>query len=550
MLSDYALFDIRIRGAGPERYTVEVHSDLGGDASSAFVPPTAEPAYAQLAERLQHLEAGEDELIQLGQMLFQALFQSRIKDTYARAQGRLKEQQGQRLRFDIDPALTEIVALPWEFLYDADQGPLALLDTPIVRYLPEQAAAPTLAAQLPLKVLVTGAATPPAPEVERELAEVRAALSELEAHGYVSIQVEAHLTHPALQRRLREGFQIWHFIGHGGSSRDGRSGTLLFEDGTGSSKAVSAAELNILLNRSGVRLVMLDACGSAQIRIDPYRSIAPALIRAQIPAVIAMQLSVPQEATRAFAGEFYRALAEGFPIDACVTEGRKAIVGASGLRNPDWGIPVVYTRAPDGRLFAAPNAPSTPASAPSAPQSSGVNIAIGTNNRLEGSNIAVSNVGNNITSGSTFGAPAMAPLDDELGEQIATLEGRVATLSRVITVLMDRQAKMSVMVDSMTVLELDDNERSRIAAMDRLIALREERVRRLENAPGPSNGSLLAEAHQALLQDKIQRDTFELYMLDRKTIPFGGRPTPYDKRIAELKSQIAELEHQQQPPSN
>ena len=52
--------------------------------------------------------------------------------------------------------------------------------------------------------------------------------------------------------------------------------------------------------------------------------------------------------------EFYRALAQGFPIDACVTEGRKAVMNATGLGSADWGIPVVYTRAHDGRLFELP----------------------------------------------------------------------------------------------------------------------------------------------------------------------------------------------------
>jgi predicted ATPase len=68
-----------------------------------------------------------------------------------------------------------------------------------------------------------------------------------------------------------------------------------------------------------------------------------------------MQFTVPEEATRAFATEFYRALAQGFPIDACVTEGRKAVMNATGLGRADWGIPVVYTRAHDGQLFELPS---------------------------------------------------------------------------------------------------------------------------------------------------------------------------------------------------
>jgi hypothetical protein len=133
-----------------------------------------------------------------------------------------------------------------------------------------------------------------------------------------------------------------------------------FEDATGASERVSARELNILPKRCRVRLVVLNPCQSATLRIDPLHSIAPALIRADVPAVVAMQLSVSAEGARAFAGEFYQALAEGYPIDACVTEARRAVMSATGLGRPDWGIPVVYTRAPDGRLF-APMVPRAPA---------------------------------------------------------------------------------------------------------------------------------------------------------------------------------------------
>jgi hypothetical protein len=395
MPKEYALFNVRLRGAGPE-YNVDVQSILGGDASGSFTSPTHNPRYQEIIANLQKLDTDEDMLIELGSLLFQALFHGAVKEAYARSQGGLAPQQGLRVRLDLDPAQTEIAGLPWEFLYDPDQGPLALLDAPIVRYLPQPSAIPKLATSLPLKLLLTGAFTPPAPEVERELTEVREALAPLEQSGYVTIQVEEHLTQSILQRRLREGFQIWHFIGHGGWSRDGRSGTLLFEDGTGSSKAVSAAELNILLNRSGLRLVVLDACNSAEIKTEPYRSVAPALVKAQVPAVIAMQFTVPQEATRPFAGEFYRALGEGLPIDACVTEGRKAVMNTTGLRNPDWGIPVVYTRAPDGTLFEVP--------APAAAPAGGININIGDKNQLQsGSSINVSNVGSTYNSGNQGG---------------------------------------------------------------------------------------------------------------------------------------------------
>src|SRR6266508_2927447 len=193
MPSEYALFSICIRGAGSNSYTVDMQSSLGDQASGMFVPPFNNPRYQQLSDQLQRLKTDEDGLSELGQILFDALFQGMFKDIYTRSQGSLKENQGLLLRLDIDPALGQIAGLPWEFLYDPDRGPLALLDTPVVRYLPQPFAQPTLLAALPIKVLITGAVTPPAPEVERELAEVRSALAVLENSGLIKIQIEEHL---------------------------------------------------------------------------------------------------------------------------------------------------------------------------------------------------------------------------------------------------------------------------------------------------------------------------------------------------------------------
>jgi predicted ATPase/Tfp pilus assembly protein PilF len=353
MFNQYVDFEINISAAGDARYAVAV-SGPGGDASGTLLLPTGDSDFQALIARLAALDTDEETLAQLGQLLFQALFQGAIKDVYTRGQGMLTSDQGLRLRLNIAPSETALMALPWEFLYDPDQGPLALLDAPIARYLPQSSRIPTLQTSLPLKVLLSGAQTPPQTNVERELNEVAAALSELGQH--VQITVEPHLTAPKLQKLLRGGFHVWHFVGHGGFARDGATGQLLFEDATGDTEAVSALQLGILLNRSGVRLIVLDACNGAKLSTDPFRNTAPALIRAQIPAVVAMQFTVPEEATRAFATEFYRALAQGFPIDACVTEGRKAVMNATGLGRADWGIPVVYTRAHDGRLFELPTA--------------------------------------------------------------------------------------------------------------------------------------------------------------------------------------------------
>jgi hypothetical protein len=359
MFTAFLDFEIQLRLLEANHYALDVSSSLGGDAHGTLRLPTDDPAFQALVGRLERLDVDEDMLVELGQMLFRTLFQGQIKDVYIRSQGALGPGQGLRLRFNIDTADTLAAGLPWEFLADPDQGPLAMLDMPVVRYLPQQTKLPMLATALPLKVLLSAAQPTPALETARELDEIQVALDELALGNRVRITVEPHLTIGKLQKFLREGFHVWHFIGQGELSKDRRTGLLNFEDPNGGADPVSALQLGVLLNRGELRLALLNCGSSSALMVAPFRGVASALIRAQVPAVITMQMTAPQEATRAFAGEFYRALAAGFPIDACVTEGRRAIMGVTGLSVPDWGIPVVYTRAPDGKLFdlIAPAAP-------------------------------------------------------------------------------------------------------------------------------------------------------------------------------------------------
>ncbi len=79
------------------------------------------------------------------------------------SQGALAPDQGLRLWLNIAPSEVAVSALPWEFLHDPDQGPLALLDAPIARYLPQSSRIPTLQSTLPLKVLLTGRTDTAAP---------------------------------------------------------------------------------------------------------------------------------------------------------------------------------------------------------------------------------------------------------------------------------------------------------------------------------------------------------------------------------------------------
>jgi hypothetical protein len=79
-----------------------------------------------------------------------------------------------------------------------------------------------------------------------------------------------------------------------------------------------------------------------------------------------MQYSMYDDTAIKFSREFYRTLAVGLPIDTAVSEARRAIYMDCGVERRDWGIPVLFTRAPDGVILkltepiAIPEKPITP----------------------------------------------------------------------------------------------------------------------------------------------------------------------------------------------
>ncbi|HSN87195.1 MAG TPA: SUMF1/EgtB/PvdO family nonheme iron enzyme, partial [Thermoanaerobaculia bacterium] len=108
--------------------------------------------------------------------------------------------------------------------------------------------------------------------------------------------------------------------------------------------------------------VFLNACETGRTPDgadhDPFAGVATALVLGGVPAVIAMQLPIADEAAITFSRTVYDRLAAGDPVDAAVAEGRQALYAAS-RDTVEWAIPVLFTRIPDGRIF-APQARTAP----------------------------------------------------------------------------------------------------------------------------------------------------------------------------------------------
>ena len=151
---------------------------------------------------------------------------------------------------------------------------------------------------------------------------------------------------------LRGNYHVFHYIGHGSFSEGRGDGVLALEDEEGRSRLASGERLAYLLgNHRSLRLVFLNACeGARTSQDDPFAGIAMTLMRTGgIPAVVAMQFSITEDAAIAFARGFYTALSTARPVDAAVTQGRMAIFSSDN--DVEWGKPVLFMRAVDGILF-------------------------------------------------------------------------------------------------------------------------------------------------------------------------------------------------------
>ncbi|HFD39631.1 MAG TPA: CHAT domain-containing protein, partial [Anaerolineae bacterium] len=281
--------------------------------------------------------------------LFQALFPLDGLMVYIGVRAGLGEK-GLRLRLHLPP---DLAPLPWELLYYPPHYLALDPRSPVVRFLDLPETPRPLAVQPPLRLLHLVAAPVDLPplDVEGEASRLREALAPLA--DKVEIVPAPAGTLAALRQGLRQGCCLFHFSGHGGFAQ-GR-GRLFFETEQGRSEGVDGDTLAHLLRGSDVRLALLNACESARAEAgDAFGSVAANLVRAGLPAVIAHQQAMPDGSAVAFAVEFYRALADGYPVDAAVGEGRKAVLAALGAdwrASMDWAIPTLLMRARDGRIL-------------------------------------------------------------------------------------------------------------------------------------------------------------------------------------------------------
>ncbi len=327
--------------------------------------------------KVDHARERRELAEKIGVELFEILLPGKIKRAWERSYDALRGQDGLRFRLSFGSEYDhDLGALPWELICHPEKRQTLGNNpkTPVARYLDLGERIRPLEVAPPLKILAVIAG--PDPKISGRF-------------KYSSIQPEHHRNHldaiigrtqylqirflhelaegkratlsalrEELTRAQTEGspYHAVHILCHGGFERESNEGMLLLERQDGSEHAVTARELARSLT-SEVKLVLLTSCNTGQIPVPrtgtghPFAGVASALVAAGLPAVVAMQFPVTESAAEAFSKAFYRSIDLNRPIDEAVAEGRLAIDAQGDEGAMEWATPVLFLRAPDGRVL-------------------------------------------------------------------------------------------------------------------------------------------------------------------------------------------------------
>ena len=355
--------ELEISSGEDGSYWVAARSDAGDTERIATRFPLDE---RELEQQLQQVESAlawsaatvrrappkeERPAQQLGTQLFKFLFADEVREHLAVVRSQAaRENTVMQVRLRVRPS--ELAALPWEFLYDHGRDDYLCLSTPLVRYLEVSEPLRPLAVTSPLRILGM-VARPAELDVDHEKRRVQVALAGLEGAGGVQLSWVAGQTWHDLQGALDQGgWHIFHFIGHSRFDAERGEGVLVLAGEHGGSHPLAASDLGLLLGEHrSLRLAVLNSCESARASsADVFSSTAAVLTRRGIPAVVAMQYDISDQAAIAFARGLYTAVAGRFPVDQAVTRARRNIKLAR-RDTLEWATPVLYLRSPHGELF-------------------------------------------------------------------------------------------------------------------------------------------------------------------------------------------------------
>ena len=357
---EFTDFVLRARDWVDGRFLVEVTASPV-DRTRQPVSVTYAADLPVLLRQLERKSIKPENLVQLGKSLAGMLLPVGVREMLWASLEHIGPQQGLRLRLILDDS--RLANIPWEYI-NIPAGPdetepygFLAMDPriSIVRHEPLPIAPAPMRCELPLKLLV-GMASPngmPKLDLVAERGYIEEALAGVDG---IRVTFVEDMTVDSLEEACRDA-HMFHFAGHGaffwerGNETFG-NGVIFLQSSDGGKVPFPVHNLALTLRGGGVRVALLGSCETGRRDgVNPWGGVAPAMMRAGLPAAIGMQYSVYDETAISFTRRFYRAIASGLSLDEAVTLGRLGMYNEEGERGVDWGVPVLYLRSNDGVLF-------------------------------------------------------------------------------------------------------------------------------------------------------------------------------------------------------
>ena len=349
---NYKNFNLKIEPKLNGGYPVVVESDDMGQETGTFAPsPECLELAAQL-KNVQDLDAASPLPMNLGLLLFSCLFEKNVGRMLDKCLGAVtSDEHGLRIRLRLKPA--EIATLPWELLYDEHAKCFLATSekSPLTRYIELSQPIRALTLEPPVKVLtlIPGGS---GLDVDIELGIIQKALGNLEA-------VEMHVlkdcvTRSAISDALaKDQYHILHFIGHG--TFENEDGYLLINSEDGGEDRISASTFaDFFRNYPCLKLAVLNACQGAEVAATrELAGVAPQLVARGVPAVVAMQYPISDDAAIVFAREFYLKLCSGWSrgqVEMAISHARNRIY-MDVKEAVAFATPVLFMRSDTGIIF-------------------------------------------------------------------------------------------------------------------------------------------------------------------------------------------------------
>jgi hypothetical protein len=338
-------FEVRVLGS-PAGETGAIRASADGLAPGSPVDPGPTSAASVGRDIGSYRRDAKAQRKEIGANLFGIVFHGESLVRF-RESRRLAAERGNGLRIVLR-AGPGADLLPWELLYDNEWRRFLALDpsTPVVRCIemPVREAPPKLRGPLRMVVAVATPAGLAAIDAARELRDLSMALDRFVSAGVLELVPLLDASLGGIRCALADGdVHIFHYIGHGSRLADG-GGVLELAGADGSPSARTGDELGaILTSAPGLRLVVLNSChGAATAEDDPFAAPAAALVRAGVPAVLAMRHAVDDRAAIELSRAFYAELIDGAGVEQAISTARAVLFARDDEVAADWPTAALY----------------------------------------------------------------------------------------------------------------------------------------------------------------------------------------------------------------